>query len=119
MILLFFTVEIRNSANETPYDVAVRYAQLACVKILGGDDLDSDSNSTVFSDDDDAPLHGLAGESCDSRGLVFDEQAKKASRGKISNLSEKSFYFTSNRNHSLKFGCMNTLKSSGFRHFTH
>ena len=75
-------MEIRNSANETPYDVAVRYAQLACVKILGGDDLDSDSNSTIFSDDDDAPLHGLAGESCDNRGLVFDEKSKKASRSK-------------------------------------
>jgi len=75
-------MEIRNSANETPYDVAVRYAQLACVKILGGDDLDSDSNSTIFSDDDDAPLHGLAGESCDNRGLVFDEKSKKASRSR-------------------------------------
>lgn len=33
-----FTVHIQNSAGETPMDVANRFAQLACVKLLKGDD---------------------------------------------------------------------------------
>lgn len=35
---LFMTVHIQNSAGETPIDVASRFAQLACVKLLKGDD---------------------------------------------------------------------------------
>nr|XP_002124556.2 ankyrin repeat domain-containing protein 42-like [Ciona intestinalis] len=41
-------MEIRNSSGETPFDVAKRFAQLSCVKLLGGDE--SDETST---DDED------------------------------------------------------------------
>lgn len=80
-----FIVEIRNSSGETPCDVAKRFAQLACVKLLGGDDgEDSDgSESTRFSDDEDAPLMGLAGDSSDSPGLQVSVKSKKASRGSV------------------------------------
>jgi len=80
----FFQVEIRNSSGETPRDVARRFAQLACVKLLGGGDEDDsdDSDSTRFSDDEDAPLRGLAGISSDSPGLQLSVKSTKASRGR-------------------------------------
>jgi len=63
--------------------VAKRFGQLACVKLLGGDEDDErDSDASSCSDDDDAPFRGLAGDSSDTRGLSRDVSAKKASRSK-------------------------------------
>ena len=63
--------------------VAKRFGQLACVKLLGGEDDEGNSDASSCSDDDDAPFHGLAGDSSDTRGLSRDAVAKKASRSKI------------------------------------
>ncbi|CAK8690548.1 unnamed protein product [Clavelina lepadiformis] len=77
-------MEIRNSSNETPLMVAKRFAQLACVKLLGGEEHDDvdETASTNFSDEEDYPLCGLAGDSSDSRGFTRDEKAKKAARSR-------------------------------------
>nr|CAB3221789.1 ankyrin repeat domain-containing protein 42-like [Phallusia mammillata] len=77
-------MEIQNSSGETPCDVAKRFAQLACVKLLGGDDGEDldETDSNQFSDDEDPPLMGLAGDSSDSPGLQVSVKSKKASRGR-------------------------------------
>lgn len=56
-------VEIANAAGETPRDIARRFAQLACVKVLGGDP-EEDTSVVVGgeeedSDDDDDVAAGI------------------------------------------------------------
>lgn len=80
---VFVLVEIKNSSGETPLMVAKRFAQLACIKLLGGSEEDlGGSSSSSNSDDEDAPFCGLAGDSSDTRGLTRDLAVKKASRSK-------------------------------------
>ncbi|XP_033104382.1 ankyrin repeat domain-containing protein 42-like isoform X2 [Anneissia japonica] len=45
-------VHIQNSGGETPADVASRFAQLACVKLLKGDGSDSDEDPGAADGDD-------------------------------------------------------------------
>ena len=44
-------MEIRNSSNETPLDVARRFAELSCVQILGGCSDDASAYGDVDEDD--------------------------------------------------------------------
>ena len=79
-----FKVEIKNSSGETPLMVAKRFAQLACVKLLGGSEEDAGESvsSSCSEDDDEAPFCGLAGDSSDTRGIPRDLATKKAARSK-------------------------------------
>ncbi|XP_038069458.1 ankyrin repeat domain-containing protein 42-like [Patiria miniata] len=42
-------IHIQNSAGETPLEVATRFAQLACVKLLKGDESDSDEGPADYA----------------------------------------------------------------------
>ncbi|XP_002740944.1 ankyrin repeat domain-containing protein 42-like isoform X4 [Saccoglossus kowalevskii] len=41
-----------NSAGETPKDIAKRFAQLSCIKLLGEEDSDSDDGQEGYDDED-------------------------------------------------------------------
>ncbi|XP_071954982.1 ankyrin repeat domain-containing protein 42-like [Antedon mediterranea] len=59
-------IHIQNSGNETPADVAARFAQLACVKLLKGDNSDSDQELDEEAKEEKlaqrAADHGLEGD---------------------------------------------------------
>eukprot|EP00057_Strongylocentrotus_purpuratus_P030575 XP_782071.2 PREDICTED: ankyrin repeat domain-containing protein 42 [Strongylocentrotus purpuratus] len=79
-------IHVQNSAGETPMDVAHRFAQLACVKLLKGDDSDSDAEVMGgYSDPEErqdkllqrSTDHGLEGES-----IVLSPRQKEEARGR-------------------------------------
>ncbi|XP_071501313.1 ankyrin repeat domain-containing protein 42-like [Diadema antillarum] len=79
-------IHVQNNAGETPMDVASRFAQLACVKLLKGDDSDSDNEVMADYADPEARQdrilqrsvdHGVEGES-----IPLSSRQKEEARGR-------------------------------------
>ncbi|PIK52244.1 putative ankyrin repeat domain-containing protein 42 [Apostichopus japonicus] len=78
-------IHIQNSAGETPIDVASRFAQLACVKLLKGDDSGSDEDAEDYNNAEVhqdmiarmAADHGVEGDS-----IPQTPQQKEEARGR-------------------------------------
>ncbi|XP_071511559.1 ankyrin repeat domain-containing protein 42-like, partial [Diadema antillarum] len=80
-------IHVQNNAGETPMDVASRFAQLACVKLLKGDDSDSDNEVMADYADPEARQdrilqrsvdHGVEGES-----IPLSSRQKEEARGSV------------------------------------
>uniref|UniRef100_A0A8C5LYY4 Ankyrin repeat domain 42 n=1 Tax=Leptobrachium leishanense TaxID=445787 RepID=A0A8C5LYY4_9ANUR len=71
---------ITNEAGETPKDVARRFAQLAAVKLLGGN-VDVDSDEELHDDDPSFfEIHGVEGSTDRMDNLNLDSAEKKKAR---------------------------------------
>ncbi|XP_011438957.3 ankyrin repeat domain-containing protein 42 [Magallana gigas] len=70
---------IQNQAGETPRDVARRFSQLACVKLLGGDP-EEDTSVVVGQDEEDGEEDVEA--STEGRGVALNERQKQESRSR-------------------------------------
>ncbi|KAL3846546.1 hypothetical protein ACJMK2_017525 [Sinanodonta woodiana] len=81
-------MQITNQAGEAPRDVARRFAQLACVKLLGGDPEEETSvvvgekSGEEEEEDDDIDLDTLAKETSEGKPLPLTEKQRKAARGR-------------------------------------
>ncbi|XP_072034713.1 ankyrin repeat domain-containing protein 42-like [Amphiura filiformis] len=87
-------IHIANSAGETPLDVANRFAQLACVKLLKADESDSDMESAAdyasgdvdnagnFEDREDRIARLTADHGVEGEALPLTGKQKEQSRGR-------------------------------------
>ncbi|OWF47892.1 ankyrin repeat domain-containing protein 42-like isoform X1 [Mizuhopecten yessoensis] len=71
------SMTITNQAGETPRDVARRFSQLACVKLLGGDP-EEETTIVVGEDEDDE----LDGGNTEGRSVLLTDKQRKESRGR-------------------------------------
>nr|XP_039250501.1 ankyrin repeat domain-containing protein 42-like [Styela clava] len=81
------SMDIQNSNGQTPRDVANRFGQLGALQLLGGSE--SDDSESDYSDEEDLPLRGLAGDSSDNKGLLLDPEEKRASRSRAHTKMER------------------------------
>lgn len=78
-------IHIQNSAGETPMDVANRFAQLACVKLLKGDDSDSDEEAADYNNAEvhqDMVARMAADQGLEGEMLPQSPQQKEEARGR-------------------------------------